>query len=569
MIALTPAGKNVIEPFIVIFMLLCAFISQPAFAVSSFQSAVSYTVGDEPIALIAADVNKDGALDLISLDSRSDQISVLLGNGNGSFAPAIEFPTGSKPVSIVGYDFYDSRGFPASDFNEDGNIDLIVANEQDKSFSLLFGDGNGNFSDRVTYAIGKFPQWVGIGDLNFDNYLDVVIVTKKGSVVIFYRSMDGSFSSPALLENVGDQPNCALLIDLSEDGILDLAIGNNRSKSITLLLGDGEGVFTHQADYPCSDSPETMQAFDYDGNGIIDLIITTKSDISALPGIGDGAFGEEVILEQGQEYKGMVRGDFNGDCLADLAVIDFKAEKVLIFPGNESGEFEPAEPFQVGGKITAVAFGDFNSDLKADLAFTIGSEDSVTVFLSDISEVCSMFLLHRASNPVSVRTSVAYATAYLTPFDDMPGSLIDGQNYFYLVEHAGGLPARLSASKNTYLDAVRLGFNDGNPLSAPVDPSSSTVSVDKSLLPADGMSAATVTVIPRDANGILLGSGCNVSVDEILLSPAALIGPVQDTSSGRYTFQIISTIPCSVDVAATVEGIALNGQPTITFTEAN
>jgi len=164
-----------------------------------------------------------------------------------------------------------------------------------------------------------------------------------------------------------------------------------------------------------------------------------------------------------------------------------------------------------------------------------------------------------------VRTAPIYATVSLAPWEDLTGSLTDGFDYYYHVEHAGGLPLLLSAHAHDPMDAVRLGVNDGDPVSAPVDALTSTVSVSPATIPADGITAATVTFVPMDASGVRLGSGLELDVDLGLLLPGTLAGPVQDQGDGTYSFLVVSSTVGGGTVSVTVEGVMLNDSPTVTY----
>lgn len=179
----------------------------------------------------------------------------------------------------------------------------------------------------------------------------------------------------------------------------------------------------------------------------------------------------------------------------------------------------------------------------------------------------SSFIIRRDTDPSSVRGASAHANVPIAPYDDLPGSLQDDASYFYVVEKDGSLPVKLSVHSNVVDNAVRLGFDDNNPLSASVDSTLSTVSSDTSSIPADASAAATVTVIPRDSNDLLIGSGCEVSIDEIQLSPGTLIGTVKDNFDGSYTFKVVSNSPASGYAVVIVEGIVLDSQPMITFVD--
>jgi hypothetical protein len=178
------------------------------------------------------------------------------------------------------------------------------------------------------------------------------------------------------------------------------------------------------------------------------------------------------------------------------------------------------------------------------------------------------YTIHRSFAADEVAASVPVATVAVAPFDDAPGLLGDGARYFYRVYDASGTALHLSVSKNAALQTVRVGFDDGDPASAPVDPARSTVSVSPVTILADGASLAVVTIVPRDAAGIPLGSGLAVELDAALLWPGLLAGAVEDRGNGTYVARVLSMIPGTGVVVAAVEGVELASQPTITYQSA-
>lgn len=182
-----------------------------------------------------------------------------------------------------------------------------------------------------------------------------------------------------------------------------------------------------------------------------------------------------------------------------------------------------------------------------------------------IGAIGSEFIIRRHTDPSQVRTSGDHAVTYTAPYDDLTGSLVDGQTYYYVVEKTGGLSVSLSAHANLSDNSVRLGFDDQDALSAPVDGYMSTVSVDTTAVPADGTTSVTVTVAPHDANGTPIGSGCSIDVDEFLLAPGVLARPIVDNFDGTFSFRVVSTSTGSGTVAVSAEGVDLADQVQVTF----
>jgi hypothetical protein len=206
---------------------------------------------------------------------------------------------------------------------------------------------------------------------------------------------------------------------------------------------------------------------------------------------------------------------------------------------------------------------DFNRDLSADLAVADRIANSVTILMGD-TPACNLFALRRSTDPATLASTPPYRLIGLGPFDDDEGTLSDGSFYYYALEHLGGLPAPLSVHPNKILNAVRLGFNDGDPLSAHPDDERSRVTALVEELETGGV-AATVTVVPRDLNDTGVGRGCEMSLDLSALHPGILDGPLQDLGNGAYSFRVVLSAPGSALVRVTVEGLSLADQPLITW----
>jgi hypothetical protein len=176
------------------------------------------------------------------------------------------------------------------------------------------------------------------------------------------------------------------------------------------------------------------------------------------------------------------------------------------------------------------------------------------------------YAVHRSGDSLSVHGAQPLAVVAVSPYDD--AVLADGLTHYYLVRDAGDNQVQISVHKNSPLGAVRIGFDDGDALTAPVDPTRSSVAVSRTTLPADGVSQAQVTIIPRDANSVPLGSGLEIAVDIEALSPGFVCGQVSDRGNGSYMFSIASALPGAGQVWISVEGVLLNDEPTITFEQA-
>jgi hypothetical protein len=166
----------------------------------SFQGAVNYPVGPYPFSVAIADVNNDGFPDLITANANGNTVSVLLGNGDGSFRPAVHYGVGVYPLSVA-----------VGDFNNDGNVDLAVADSAltggTSAVSVLLGNGDGTFQPALDYPVSGHPYHVAVGDFNGDGFADLVTANSStDNVSVLLNAADWGPAPRAGLRPVSNLP---------------------------------------------------------------------------------------------------------------------------------------------------------------------------------------------------------------------------------------------------------------------------------------------------------------------------------------------------------------------------
>jgi len=247
-------------------------------------------------------------------------VRILLGNGNGAFSAAVPptYPVGGSPQFIT-----------VGDFNGDKKLDLAVANGSDNNVSILLGNGDGTFSNPApTYNVGKFPKSLAAGDFNADHKLDLAVANEAdNNVSILLGNGDGTFSNPPNpTYSVGTAPVSITTGDFNSDNKLDLAVANHSGGGVSILLGDGPGVF-RPGSPPTNNgsitSPNAIASGDFDEDNNLDLIVIGDHNLSILLGDGGGTFSvASPTYGLGNDPYALTTGDFNGDKKLDLAVAD-------------------------------------------------------------------------------------------------------------------------------------------------------------------------------------------------------------------------------------------------------
>jgi hypothetical protein len=196
----------------------------------TFQDHVDYPAGSGPVAVATADFNGDGNLDLAVTDRGDNTVSILPGNGDGSFQAPVPYP-----VAGIG-----SFSVTVGDFNNDGIPDLAVANRgfgaDPGSVSVLLGNGDGSFQDAVTYTAGPNPWSITTADFNGDGNLDLAVADNNGGgVSVLLGNGDGTFQD-AQNYATGNSPFAVAAGDFNGDGFPDLAVANRFSNNVSILL---------------------------------------------------------------------------------------------------------------------------------------------------------------------------------------------------------------------------------------------------------------------------------------------------------------------------------------------
>jgi hypothetical protein len=241
----------------------------------TFQPRVDYATGATPTAVAVGDFNGDGNLDLVVASGELDNLGLLLGNGDGTFQKVTDLGEGGQffPTAVA-----------VGDFNRDGRLDIVSTNASGNEVSVLLGNGDGTFQPPVQYGVDGFPLAVVVGDFNHDGNLDLATVNENSNdVSVLLGNGDGTFQA-AREYAVGFMPVSLALGDFNGDGNLDLVAANSADDDVSVLLGDGSGNFTARMGSPItvSGTPTSVAAADLNGDGTLDLAVVNKSNIVSV-----------------------------------------------------------------------------------------------------------------------------------------------------------------------------------------------------------------------------------------------------------------------------------------------
>ena len=414
----------------------------PAVVYDSGGTDVLQTNGGIFQGLAVADLNSDGKPDLVVSNlagpnqSGDGVLGVLLGNGDGTFKPALTFGSGGYGASSV----------VVADINGDGMPDVLVANTcvssndcTNGTVSVFLGKGNGTFRPPVTYSSGgQSAVSVAVADVNGDGKLDLLVANQSGenngdgSVGVLLGNGNGTFRPPVTYD-AGDSVTSSLAVaDLKGNGKQDLVVTNSGHATVNVLLGNGDGTFQAAVVYSTGgEIPVSVAVEDVNGDGKPDLIVANwySGTLGVLLGNGDGTFQAAATYSSGgSSPDSVVAKDVNGDGKLDLVAANCGSSQnsygcgetdgvVSVLLGYGDGTFQPAVAFSSGAfNDISVAVADVNGDGKLDIL--VGNQGggnngdgSVGVLLNNTEFTPTTIVLVSSLNPSLVGQAVTFTAS--------------------------------------------------------------------------------------------------------------------------------------------------------------
>jgi hypothetical protein len=284
-----------------------------------------------------ADVNRDGILDLLTANSSTSTLGVLLGNGNGTFQAATTYPGQVSGMPL---------GLAVADLNGDGNPDVALLNGFSTFASVLLGNGNGTFQAAVHYYIptgGRMGDAsdIAIGDVNGDGLPDLLTTHFNTSTLgVLLGNGNGTFqAATVLIAGALARPSAVVLADVNGDSRLDVLLANYGNATVGVGLAPGTGAISAITTYPAAtgSSPRGLAVADITNDGHADLLVTTDATTSAfalVAGNGNGTFQAPISYPAatGAGYsRSIAVADLNGDGKSDVLVTNSVTNTLSVF----------------------------------------------------------------------------------------------------------------------------------------------------------------------------------------------------------------------------------------------
>ena len=335
------------------FLLVSRMVHAATCSPTTFITADSYPAAN-PQLMAIGDFNGDGKPDIAGAGG-NQYLTILLNNGDGTFAPAITSPIGFAP-----------NGMAAASLRGNGTIDLIMTNYG--GIEVLLGHGDGTFDPPVYYQGGYYSYGLAIGKFDGNDTLDVATAaTSDQAIVLFPGNGDGTFGSP-ISTAAAAGINALVAGDFDGDGKLDLVSSNATAGTISFYAGLGNGHFGPGTAFVAGTQLNRTTAADFDGDGNLDVAVVSGSFISVLLGNGNGTFQAALQYPAGVAPTSLAAADFDEDGRIDLAVGDGQSQSVLILPGLGGGSFGAAVGYLAGSSPGDIGVADFDGNSLPDVA---------------------------------------------------------------------------------------------------------------------------------------------------------------------------------------------------------
>ncbi len=373
----------------------------------SFGAKVDYATGVAPKSVCQGDFNNDGKVDLAIANWNSDTVSVLLRNAtNTGFDAKVDYATDSGPYSAS-----------VGDFNNDGKLDLALVNIIGSTVSVLLRNAaNTGFDAKVDYTTGSTPYSVGVGDFNNDGKLDLATANYNGnsvSVLLRNAANTGFDAKADYVTGSGFGSESVSAGDFNNDGKLDLVVANYNTDTISVFPRNVANTgFDTKVDYATGFGPESVSVGDFNNDGKLDLAVANYNGNTVsvlLRNDANTGFNAKVDYATGFGPESVSVGDFNNDGKLDLAVANYDSNTVSVLLRNDANTgFNAKVDYATGFGPGSVSVGDFNSDGRVDLALADYISNTVSVLLNNSNPTATLTITNNSAPSVVAGTTTIF-----------------------------------------------------------------------------------------------------------------------------------------------------------------
>ncbi len=350
-----------------------AFLIRTKPAAMNFAQIASLSNRDDPesptriYGAAAADFNGDRWTDLCTVNEISGDLRMFLNRADGSGL----FDGPILPYAPIGDE---ASPNDTADFNFDGDIDLVVANSADHNLSVVMGNGDGTFQPEISIPVSRTPHGVIAGDLDGDGDMDIAVASSSlgGFVTVIKNNGNGTFAAPIAYDMGGSEYGLALG-DMDNDGIMDLVVGENGTESVSIHLGVGNATYVASGIVNCGGRVWVVQLGDLNGDGYCDA--STANSVEGTGGImlGDGAggwSGPAAVYDVFSQAPSTDLGDLDGDGDLDWVLSSFGSSIWRLYANDGLGNFTFVQDFTADNNPSCAVLTDIDNDRDLDVVLT-------------------------------------------------------------------------------------------------------------------------------------------------------------------------------------------------------
>ena len=343
-----------------------------------FQAPSTYSTGAYPLDVAVLDIDLDSELDVLTANRDGRSISILIGRGDGTFAPSEDISLEVGATSLV-----------LADMNGDGNPDIVASGCEpgctDSNIMIFHGSGDGRFDRGPTFPLSGVPYNVSVADLDRDDRLDIVASDYPGNRILLLLSAWDSSGFQELSLPTGEKPIALGVADLNGDGIPDLVSSDHGSGGSSVYLSYGNGEFSERIEVETGELPYSIALASIDQDDLPDLVVAHSTDpgrITVLQGRGDGTFALRQSFEVAGRLVYVDLADFDDDGSLDVVVTRERERFAGVFLNEGDGFIDEREiRVEAQNRIYSLAVVDLNHDPFPDLVTVDYEQSTVSVSL--------------------------------------------------------------------------------------------------------------------------------------------------------------------------------------------
>jgi len=424
-----------------VFTAAALVLAQGASADITFGLGVTYATPTRPDGIAAGNFDNDADIDLVIATDTPDKISFLKNNGNGTFAAPINIPTGSG----TGPNFV-----RAVDIDGDGDLDLAVTLHNTGQVMILTNNGSGVFAPAGTFAVGVNPRWIAAIKVDANATMDLVVANRDSNTITVLLN-NGNLTFASVTYPVGTDPRAITIADLNRDGRFEILVTSHGDRSILILQNNGAGLLTPGPTLSVGAElrPVGIVAADLDHDGDADIAVATSGNTLNFASVFTNNAG---VLSGPTNYGtggvnpghiGAVDIDRDGD--VDIVTVNEDSGNISALSNNGNGTFAAPKLFVVGSNPQALTIADFDGDQMPDIAVTNQLSNNTTVLINSGSPACYANCDGSEANPLLTGNDFqcfinAYAAGAPYANCDGVGGLTGNDFLCFLDKYAAGCP---------------------------------------------------------------------------------------------------------------------------------